>query len=58
MSSPNWTVGDLEKQDGSDSGASPTDGGTTLADETAEIPEGEVFYTWESLYCTDRLKAQ
>jgi hypothetical protein len=45
MSSPSWAVGDLEKQDGSDSGASPTDGGTTLADETAEVLEGEVFCT-------------
>jgi hypothetical protein len=39
-SPPNWPVADLEKQDVSDSGAPPTDGGTTLADETAE---SEVF---------------
>lgn len=42
-SPPNWAVADLEKQDSSDSGASPTDGGTTLADEIAEVPESEAF---------------
>jgi hypothetical protein len=35
-SPPNWAATDLEKQDVSDAGASPTDGGTTLA-------EGEIF---------------
>jgi hypothetical protein len=40
---PNWAVTDLEKQDVSDSGASPTDDGTTLADEPAEVPESEVL---------------
>jgi hypothetical protein len=42
-SPPNWAAADLEKQDVSDSGAPPTDGGTTLADETAEALESEVF---------------
>ena len=42
-SPPNWAAADLEKQAVSDSGAPPTDGGTTLADETAEALESEVF---------------
>ena len=57
-SPPGWAVGDLEKQDSSDSGASPTDGGTTLADETTEVPEGKVFAHEEAGITTDGSKAQ
>jgi hypothetical protein len=57
-SPPSWAVGDLEKQDISDSGAPPTEGGTTLADETPAATESEVFCTEENSYCTDRLKTQ
>ena len=40
-SPPTWTLADLEKQDVVESGPSPTDGGTTLADENAEVLESE-----------------
>ena len=42
-SPPTWTLADLEKQDVIESGASPTDGCTTLADENAEVPEREDY---------------
>ena len=57
-STPNWAVGDIEKQDGSDSGASPTDGGTTLADETAEVSGGEIFVHGKTCIALTGLKAQ
>lgn len=42
-SSPTWALEDLEKQDVSESNASPTDGATTLADDNAGVPESEIF---------------
>src|SRR5436305_8236684 len=57
MSSPtDWAATDLEKQDVSDAGASPTDGGTTLADETAEVAGGKIFAHGENLYRTDKVE--
>ena len=45
-SPPTWALADLEKQDVAESGPSPTDGGTTLADENAEVLESEVKAFW------------
>lgn len=56
-SPPTWALADLEKQDVSEANASPTDGGTTLADENAEVPERENV-GFESLNLTDLFKAQ
>ena len=55
-SPPDWAATDLEKQDTSDAGASPTDGGTTLADETAEVAEGKIFAHGKTCNCTDNVE--
>ena len=57
-SPPDWPATDLEKQDVSDAGASPTEGGTTLADETAEAAEGEIFARGKTCIALTKLKAQ
>jgi hypothetical protein len=57
-SPPNWAATDIERQDVSDAGASPTDGGTTLADENAEVAEGKIFAHGKTCIALTKLKAQ
>jgi hypothetical protein len=57
-SPPEWATTDLEKQDVSDAGASPTEGGTTLADETAEGSEGKIFAPGKTCIALTKVKAQ
>lgn len=54
---PTWSLADLEKQDVSESNHSPTDGATTLADETQEVLPSKICVPDTESGNADELKA-
>ena len=57
-SSSTWALDDLEKQDVAESGPSPTEGGTTLADDNADLSASEDNGFPNTQPCLTNLKAQ